>query len=110
MNSFKMISQYNIITKKQVYNMLILLAGIIVNILSNVILVPHYGIIGAAWGSVIGYTFSSIIFVIYFSKCENITTLSILFPNKDDIKFIMIVLSKFYNRIQKYVSINRRKV
>lgn len=85
---FKMISQYNVIQHKQHLNVIFLLVSIIVNFFVNLLLIPYFGISGAAVATVIGYIISSIIFLIYFKKVSGIPIRKMMIPQKEDVIFL----------------------
>lgn len=83
---FKMISQYNVIEHKQHLNVIFLFISIFINFIVNLLLIPHYGICGAAIATVIGYMTSSIIFLIYFKKISGIPIRKMMILQKEDLK------------------------
>lgn len=85
---FKMISQYNVVNKKQILNVIMLSISVITNIIFNLILIPKYQIIGAAIASIIGYIVCGVVFIIYFSKTSGIPIKKIVFVAKEDIELI----------------------
>lgn len=58
---FQVAANQFIIMKKSWPNVLILFFGAIINVISNLFLIPHIGIEGAAVGTLIGYFFADII-------------------------------------------------
>lgn len=91
---FKMISQYNVANKKQVFNVLFLGIAIVLNIAMNAIFIPKYGINGAAIATTIGYTFSSILFIIYFHIISGISYRNLVLINKHDISVVLDKIKK----------------
>ena len=91
---YKMIGQYNIINKKQIYNVLMLSLSIVINVLLNLLLVPWFGIEGAATATAIGHFVCSIVFILYFSRKTRIGIHKILFIQKDDINFLIKAIRK----------------
>ena len=83
---FKLIAQYNIVNKKQIRNVTMLSISIIVNIILNCILIPKYQLRGAAFASGIGYFLSGTIFIIWFSKANDIPLSKMFLIQKTDIK------------------------
>ena len=81
---FKLIAQYNIINKKQLYNVLMLGVSIIINVIGNLLLVPNYGIVGAAISTSIGHFVCGLIFVIYFCRQTSISVGDMFIPMKGD--------------------------
>ena len=91
---FKLIAQYNIINKKQIFNVQLLLIAIIVNVIGNLIFVPLWGINGAAFSTCLGHLICGIVFVIWFSKHAKIPFLSMIFIQKQDMVSIKKYLYK----------------
>lgn len=89
MTFFKMISQYNIMNRKQVLNAGMLAISIIVNIVLNVLLVPLFGIDGAAFATAIGYFVCSMVFIRYFCNATNTKIRDVFFIQKKDISSIV---------------------
>ena len=89
---FKMIGQYNIINKKQIYNVVMLSVSILINICFNMLLVPKLGIIGAAIGTAVGHLVCAIIFLIYFSRVSGLRIREIVFVQKSDVE---VLVTKF---------------
>ena len=85
----KMISQYNIVHKRQLANLLMLAISVVTNVCFNLILIPHYGIDGAAIASFIGHLVCAVCFIIYFSKVAHIRFAEILFPKKEDFEALL---------------------
>ena len=74
--------------------------GLITNIPLNFLLIPKYGIRGAALATTISYTIVSISVLIIFSRLSGIGVFKTLFPQKSD----FALYSEFGNQIYKYVS------
>jgi len=72
----------------------VLLLSVISNVILNFILIPFYGIYGAAFASVVSYSTSGIIFLINFKKMYNLRYREILFLSLDDIKRIFFYIFK----------------
>ena len=87
---FNLIAQYNIVNNKQIRNVALLSLSIIINIGLNCLLIPKYELNGAALASGIGYFLSGIIFVIWFSKTNNINMSKMFLIQKNDLKFLML--------------------
>ncbi len=64
-------------------------------IFGNFWLVPHWGIIGAAWASNISYSIAGLAMLIAYSKVENISIKNILTPRKDDFNDIINFIKKY---------------
>lgn len=72
-----------------------LLPALIGNIILNIILIPKYGAIGAAFSSSITYTLGAILFVCHYSRFTKIKLSEILFYKKEDFILILGVLMKY---------------
>lgn len=91
---FKMISQYNIVNKRQIVNVMMLIISVIINVICNLLLVPVFGINGAAIGSTVGYLVCAVVFLVYFSKLSKIKIRKLVFIQKEDISKIKTILKK----------------
>ena len=91
---FKMIGQYNIINRKQKLNVIMLSVAIVVDVVFNLILIPVWGIIGAAIATTIGNISCCVVFLFYFCKTTNITLGEMILPQKSDIKVFKKMISK----------------
>lgn len=91
---YKMIATYNIVNKKQLFNLIFLISSIVVNIIMNSILIPMYSITGAAISTVISYIYCAIVFLTYFSRRTGIKMRNLIFINKNDLDIIRNFLSK----------------
>lgn len=98
MTFFKMISQYNIMHKRQALNAALLTVSIIVNVGLNLLLVPIFDINGAAVATAIGYFVCSLVFIIYFCKVTNTRIHEAMLIQKSDIE---PYLKKVKARIKK---------
>lgn len=75
-------------------NLLISLAGLVVIIIADVLLIPPFGIYGAAFASSIGYLVCFIIAYMYFAGEGTITITDLLLFKKQDIDFLMGLADK----------------
>lgn len=82
----KMISQYNIVHKKQLTNALLLSVSVAVNVIFNLILIPKFGINGAAIATLIGHFVSGACFIVFFVKKSTAKLNEILFIKRQDLK------------------------
>lgn len=98
MTFFKMVSQYNIMNKKQVLNAGMLTISIVINVILNLLLVPLYDINGAAMATAVGYLVCSIVFIVYFCKATNTRLSEVVLVQKDD---ILPYLKKMKARTEK---------
>ena len=81
-----MISQYNIVHKKQLTNALLLSVSVAVNVIFNLILIPKFGINGAAIATLIGHFVSGACFIVFFVKKSTAKLNEILFIKRQDLK------------------------
>lgn len=85
---FKLISQYNIINKMQIKNVIMLSVAIAINIIGNYILVPVWGINGAAISTCIGHLVCGIVFLIWFSRIAKCSPLKMIVPQREDFQLL----------------------
>lgn len=89
MVSMKMVSTYNIVLNKQKINLVFMLIGILINVIINSMLIPLWGINGAAIATLISYTVNGILFIAYFVGKNEVSIKDVLIINKNDVqKFI----------------------
>lgn len=81
---FKLIAQYNIIHKKQIYNVVMLSVAILVDVIGNLALVPIWGINGAALATGLGNLVCGVVFVCWFANKANVSVLKMIVPQKED--------------------------
>ena len=85
---YKMITVYNIVNKKQNFNLVVLLSSIAINVVMNILLIPKMNIIGAAIATVISYVYCAIVFLIYFSRRTKIKMCDLILINKSDVMLL----------------------
>lgn len=90
----KMISQYNIVHKKQKANAMLLLISVAVNVVLNIVLIPILGIVGAAIGTLAGHFVCGVCFIIFFMKSEKVSIKRLIILQRDDLK----ALKRFFYR------------
>lgn len=98
MTFFKMVSQYNIMNKKQALNAGMLTISIVINVILNLFFVPIYGINGAAMATAIGYLVCSLVFILFFCKTTHTKLSEAVLVQKSD---IMPYWNKLKARISK---------
>ena len=91
---YKIIGQLLISDGKSKYYFIILLFGALVNIFFNIILIPKYDIIGAAFASVASYSFIGIVFLIFYVKMYKVHFLETIFVKKNDFTRIKNFIKK----------------
>lgn len=82
---YKVIASYNIVQARQLTNFMFLGVSVVANVPMNLLLIPKFGINGAAIASVGAYCLCAILFVGDFLKNTNIKLKDILFINHNDI-------------------------
>lgn len=87
---FKLISQYNIINKRQRSNVAMLAVSIILNFIGNILLVPKWGINGAAISTCIAHVLCSFIFVVYFVKVGKVSIWKMILLQREDTKIFNV--------------------
>ena len=85
---FKLIAQYNIVNKKQILNVIMLSVAIITDVVFNLLLIPVWGINGAAFATGLGNFVCGLTFLIWFSAKFKIRISEMIIPQKKDIDFI----------------------
>lgn len=88
MSLFKILTPLYNAKGKFIENFIILLSSVLINLVFNSLLVPSYGILGAAIASVIGYSICGLIYLLRFKKEYGFKLKNILFITKDDIRII----------------------
>ena len=89
---FKLIAQYNIVNKKQIRNVILLTIAIVVDVVFNLLLIPKYGINGAAFATALGNFACGLTFVIWFSSRHKIPIYKMFFLQKNDLSFIKALI------------------
>lgn len=54
------------------YNMIVSIIGVLLQIIINFLMIPHYGAVGVAWTSIIVYTIMAIVLFVVFVKKYNL--------------------------------------
>ena len=88
MNFFNVVSQYNIINGRQKLNLALLSISVIVNFILNLLLIPRFGLIGAATATCIGNIICALIFLKKKKKNTSIKATEMISIQKSD--FIML--------------------
>lgn len=91
---YKMVYSYNVSRGKRTINLIFLGVAAIVNVIGNLILIPQYGIWGAAIMSVVSYVVCGVSFLIYFHRVSHISLPKILFIQREDLHMIRNFLKK----------------
>lgn len=85
---FKMISQYNIIKKMHLANLLLLSVSIALNCGLNLIFIPLMSINGAALATLISHIICAFLFIIYFNKKTGQKIKDVIFIKRIDFSLI----------------------
>lgn len=86
---------------KPLFALKIYIVTLIINIVLNLILIPIYGIYGAAISSTISYIFGAVIFSIAYHRYTKLPYKDLFILNKEDIQLIKSIYSKARNKIGK---------
>lgn len=62
---------------------------VIITVVLDVLLIPPYGIVGAAIASTVAYLLSAALTVMWFSRETNIRLVDVVFPRKEDISLVV---------------------
>ena len=90
---YKMIYSYNVANGHKNVNFVILLSAAFSNIVLNYVLIPLYGITGAAVASLISYSLCGITFLIYFCHQTKTNYLDMILIKKSDIHKIKEIVN-----------------
>lgn len=74
------------------------LIGLLVNVIFNILLIPRFGIAGAAMATSISYTLTSSIFLISFIKLTGLTLKELLVFNKEERVVITIFIKEVLSK------------
>ncbi len=91
---FKMISQYNIVNKKQNLNVIILSVAVGVNVILNFLLIPGWGIRGAAVATCAGNIVCGIFFILYFCRKTGVRIGEMLIIQRTDLEMLTGIIRK----------------
>lgn len=94
---YKLIHPLYIAKGKQLKVLIILTVSVVINVISNIIVIPKYSIYGAALSSVLSYSVCGGLFLYVFSKEYSIRISDILvFKKEEIIKITKILKKKIY--------------
>ena len=85
---------------KPMVNTYIAIIAMLLNIVLNIILIPRYGINGAAWASTISYVLLFALKLIVYSRISGNRIVDILFIKKSDLKYYRNFLASFKDRVK----------
>lgn len=83
---FKMLGTVYLAEGRRKSYFLFLLISVLANFFLNCVLIPVFGMYGAAWSSVVSYSFCGILFLVFYLKRERITLISVLKPRIEDVQ------------------------
>lgn len=86
---------------KPMINTYITFVTLIGNIVLNIILIPKYGVIGAALATSISYSLSSIIKIFIYCKISGNPVINVIMFKKSDIKLFLKVLNIFCTKVRE---------
>ncbi len=75
-------------------NIITSLVGLLVIVIADLLLIPVYGIIGAAAASSVGYLVCFFVALYYFNKETNVGLMDLLFFRKTDVDFLRNLVTK----------------
>jgi Na+-driven multidrug efflux pump len=79
-----------------------IVAGVIAlvgNILLNLVLIPKYGIVGAAVASLISYTIAAGILIIFFVQQSHLSVFDLLLPKREDFRYFWNLAGRGINKV-----------
>ena len=85
---YKIIQTYNIVHKKQKLNFIFLAASVVANVILNAVLIPLWGINGAAAASLISYSVCAFLFVFEYTRATGSKIRDLLILNREDLATI----------------------
>ena len=94
MINYKVIAAYNNIIGKQKVSFFLLSISVVLNIISNYLLIPKYGIYGAGIASVVSYVACSVLFIRYFCKITQLNFADMIVVNRTDLSRLRNYLKK----------------
>jgi O-antigen/teichoic acid export membrane protein len=85
---------------KPMLNTYIIGISLFLNIILNILWIPKFGIIGAAWATAISYTVALLITIVIYSKISDNKIRDIIFIKKSDFKFYQNLFFILKNRLK----------
>ena len=89
---FKLLGVVLVSQGKRGVHFITLAVSAIVNVVLNIFTIPHWGMYGAAWASVTGYSICGVVLTAYFCKLYKFRITELLIPSP---KLLKSVFSKF---------------
>lgn len=91
---YKMVYSYNVVNGHKNINLILLGIAALLNIIVNIVAIPHLGSLGAALASLVSYSICGIAFLMYFCIKTQTPIRNMLLINKNDIKMIKLFFYK----------------
>ena len=85
---------------KPMINTCITFIALIANIILNIILIPRFGVGGAAWATSISYSFNAIIKIFVYRKLSGNSVSEVIIFKKSDIKLYLDVLTALNAKVR----------
>ena len=89
---YKMVYSFNIVNGLRMVNLFLLGMAAFVNVCVNVLVIPKYGICGAAFASTVSYCACGVAFLIFFCRKNKMKYSRMLFLNKEDITLLKKII------------------
>jgi Na+-driven multidrug efflux pump len=71
----------------------------VLNILVNLVLIPRFGIVGAATASLISYTVSSVVFTAIAARLAHVRVIDFWLPRLSDLRFTVATSATLARRV-----------
>jgi len=68
--------------------------ALVTNILLNLYMIPHYGIVGAAMATAISYTLACVILIYFFCAEARLPWSSVLIPTREDVRYFASIAQR----------------
>lgn len=79
---------------RRIAHFIFLLISVVCNIILNILMIPNYGMYGAAMASVFSYNICGLLFLLYYSKINNCNPLKYIFFTKKDLIKLCGIIAK----------------
>jgi len=80
-------------------NIYISLTSVMLNIILNILLIPKFGIVGAAWATSVSYTFAFLAIAILYSRVSGNSISKIIFAQRSDLIFYKEFMDSVFQRL-----------
>jgi O-antigen/teichoic acid export membrane protein len=75
-------------------NLLVAVAALVVTVTLDLVLIPRYGIVGAAWASTLSYVTTTILTARIFVKLSGASAVSLFWPTAEDVALVSSAVRK----------------